>query len=222
MLRHGRLLATLVAWMLLLCAVGAAQEKSAWRQLFNGRDLAGWRHVGPGDFTVEDGWMKTVGGMGLLYWTGGAVGDCELKVVYRMTHENDNSGVFIRIPVEPREEWMPVHYGYEAQIDNKDDEYHRTGVLYSFTRALASPGKPGPEWNTMIITMKGERTTITVNGVLVTDFVDSDEAQASAPKRTHDWEAQRGVRPRAGWIGLQNHSPNDVVYFKEVAMRPLS
>ena len=70
--------------------------------------------VGPGGDTVENGLIRTHGGMGLLYWTGGKLGNCVIRVVYKMRDSNDNSGVFIRIPVEPREEWMPVHYGYEV------------------------------------------------------------------------------------------------------------
>jgi hypothetical protein len=93
-------------------------DPSQWRQVFNGKDLTGWKHVGPGNMTVEDGVIQSHGGMGLLYWTGGPIGDCMVRVVYRMRDENDNSGVFVRIPLEPREEWMPVHYGYEVQIDN--------------------------------------------------------------------------------------------------------
>ncbi|HEY5511327.1 MAG TPA: hypothetical protein VIK10_09900 [Prolixibacteraceae bacterium] len=29
--------------------------KTGWRQLFNGKDLTGWKHVGPGSMSVEDG-----------------------------------------------------------------------------------------------------------------------------------------------------------------------
>jgi hypothetical protein len=139
-----------------------------------------------------------------------------------MRDRNSNSGVFIRIPIEPREEWMPVHYGYEVQIDNEpekvnENEYHATGTLYSLTKALARPGKPGPEWNIMEINLDGPRTVVTVNGVKVTDYT---EGQPVQPKK-FDFEPQRGRRPDAGWFGLQNHSKDDVVFFKEVAMRPL-
>ena len=48
-----------------------------WQQLFNGKDLNGWKHVGPGGDTVEDGLIRTHGGMGLLYWTGGKIGNCD-------------------------------------------------------------------------------------------------------------------------------------------------
>jgi hypothetical protein len=208
---------------LLVTTLCVAQEKQAdWKALFNGKDLAGWKHVGPGGMTVEDGLIKTHGGMGLLYWTGGKVGNCVIRVVFRMRDHNDNSGIFIRIPIEPREEWMPVHYGYEAQIDNEpeksnEDDTHITGTLYSLTKPLAKPFKPGPEWNTMEITLDGPHTAVVVNGVKVTDYKEGDPV----PERKFDFEPQRGPRPSEGWFGLQNHSDNDVVFYKEVSIRYL-
>jgi len=205
-----------------LAALPAAAQEEGWKQLFNGKDLTGWKHVGPGKMYVEDGLIKTDGGMGLLYWTGGKVSDCVIRVVFRMRDKNDNSGVFIRIPLEPREEWMPVHYGYEVQIDNEpeksnEDEYHITGTLYSLTKPLAKPCKPGPEWNTMDITIDGPHTVVMINGVKVTDYTEGQPV----PERKFDFEPQHGRRPDAGWFGLQNHSKNDVVFFKEVAMKSL-
>ena len=202
--------------------MAAKAPETQWKPLFNGRDLTGWKHVGPGGMTAEDGLIKTHGGMGLLYWTGGKVGDCRIKVVYRMRDNNDNSGVFIRISIEPREPWMPVHYGYEVQIDNhpetsNEDEYHVTGTLYSLTKPLALPGKPGPEWNTMIITLDGPHTVVELNGVKVTDYAEGQPV----PDKKFDFEPQRGTRPNEGWFGLQNHSDNDIVFFKEVAIQPL-
>ena len=208
---------------LLLAALPVAAARAqgdSWTPLFNGKDLTGWKHVGPGEMTVEDGLIRTHGGMGLLYWTGGKLGNCALRVVFRMRDPNDNSGVFIRIPVEPREEWMPVHYGYEVQIDNRpeasdEDEYHMTGSLYSLTKPLAKPGKPGPEWNTMVITLDGPHTVVELNGVKVTDYTEGQPV----PARKFDFEPHRGPRPNEGWFGLQNHTDNDVVFFKEVAVR---
>jgi hypothetical protein len=199
-------------------------DPSQWRQVFNGKDLTGWKHVGPGNMTVEDGVIQSHGGMGLLYWTGGPIGDCIVRVVFRMRDENDNSGVFVRIPLEPREEWMPVHYGYEVQIDNhperstpSEDDTHSTGMLYSLTKPLAKAWKPGPELNTMEITLDGLRTIVTLNGVKVTDYKEGDPT----PERKFPFEPQRGLRPALGYFGLQNHSNNDIVFFKEVAIKPL-
>ena len=209
--------------LFLLCMPLALQAQSGeWQQLFNGKDLTGWKHVGPGSHSVEDGLITSKGGMGLLYWTGGKLSNCTIRVVFKMRDHNSNSGVFIRIPIEPREEWMPVHYGYEVQIDNEpeksnEDDYHITGTLYSLTKPLAKPGKPGPEWNTMEITLDGPHTIVVLNGVKVTDFTEGDPV----PERKFDFEPQHGPRPLEGYIGLQNHSDTDVVFFKEVAIKKL-
>jgi 3-keto-disaccharide hydrolase len=217
-------------WMLILVvsavtamfALAAHPQKENWNPLFNGKDLTGWKHVGPGSMTVEDGLIRTHGGMGLLYWTGGKLSNCRIRVVFKMRDHNDNSGVFIRIPIEPREEWMPVHYGYEVQIDNEpeksnEDDHHITGTLYSLTKPLAKTGKPGPEWNTMVITLDGPRTIVELNDVKVTDFTEGQPV----PERKFDFEPQHGTRPNEGYIGLQNHSENDVVFFKEVSVQLL-
>jgi hypothetical protein len=215
----GLLVATLVFFLL---ATGARANSEEWKQLFDGKDLTGWKHVGPGKMTVENGLIQTHGGMGLLYWTGGKLSDCVIRVVFKMRDHNSNSGVFIRIPIEPREEWMPVHYGYEVQIDNEpeksnEDEYHVTGTLYSLTKPRARPGKPGPEWNTMEITLDGPKTMVVVNGMKVTEYTEGEVV----PDRKFNFEPQRGTRPNEGYIGLQNHSDNDIVFFKEVAVKML-
>ena len=194
-----------------------------WRSLFNGKDLNGWKHVGKGSMSVENGLIQGHGGLGLLYWAKEKFSNCVIHVVYKMQKANSNAGVFIRIPIEPHEEWMPVHYGYEVQIDNhpetsNEDDYHYTGTLYSLTKPLAKPGKPGPEWNMMDITLDGTRTIVHINGVKVTDYKEGDPV----PPRKFDFEPYRGLRPVSGYIGLQNHGNDDVVYFKEVAVKPLA
>lgn len=195
---------------------------TSWRDLFNGRDLTGWQHVGPGYMTVENGLIQTHGGMGLLYWKPQKFANCVFHVEWRMQKENSNSGVFIRIPIEPKEAWMPVYYGYEIQIDNHpetsgEDEYHSTGMIYALTKPLAIAWKPGPEWNTFDITLDGPRTIVFLNGVKVTDYTEGD----SIPARKFDYEPYPGTRPDSGYFGLQNHSDNDIVFFRKVAVRSL-
>ena len=153
--------------------------------------------------------------MGLLWYTREMFGDVVIRVVYR-NPGGVNSGVFIRIPEKPTEPWMPVNRGYEVQIDDHGDEYHMTGVLYSLTRAAAGPGRPD-EWNTMEITLDRDRTSVAIDGVQVTDY---REGQPVPPKK-EEWEPDRGRRPLTGYIGLQNHSDKDIVFFREVSVRPL-
>jgi len=207
-------LATLFA--LLLLPLAAAAQDGAWTALYNGENLNGWTHVGDGELLIEDGLLKTEGGMGLLWYTEQTIRNAQIRVEY-MSPEGDNAGVFIRIPERPTEPWMPVNRGYEVQINPSGDAYHRTGVLYSLTEAKAEAGQPGA-WNTMTITLDGDRTMVHVNGVLVTNYTEGEPV----PEKQESYEPDRGPRPTEGYIGLQNHGGEDVVYFRSVKMRPLN
>ena len=197
-----------------MTVAGTARAQTS-NSLFDG-SLTGWDHVGPGSFTVDTGVLMTHGGMGLLWYTKAKIGNAVIRVVFWPTDSASNSGVFIRIPEKPTEPWMPVNKGYEVQIDNAEDDYHVSGVLYSLTKALARPGK-ARQWNTLEITLDGPHTMVRLNGVLVTDY---SEGQ-TVPAKQHTWEPDRGRRPDLGYIGLQNHSDADTVYFKEISVRPL-
>lgn len=202
------------------CFLRAQENNQPWKKLYNGRDLTGWQHVGKGEMTIEDGYIATHGGMGLLWWTGGKIGNSVIRVVYRTKDRADNSGIFIRIPIPPREAWMPVHYGYEVNIEMdptrwKEDDYYATGSLYSFTKVPVRADHPTPEWNTIEITIAGPRTIVLVNGVKVTDYKEGDPI----PPRKED-DPLAGPRPDEGYIGLQNDG-DETVYFKSVEVRPL-
>jgi len=186
--------------------------------LFNGKDLDGWQQVGPGSFVVKDGMMRTDGGMGMLWYTQEKIAHSTVRVVFKLTAKESDSGVFIRIPDKPTEPWMPINRGYEVEIGDWPDDYSCTGVLYTFTKAMARPIKPIGEWNTMDITIDGPHTLVYLNGVKVTDFTEGQPVPAKPPG-SHD--PDRGHRPDSGYIGLQNH-PGSEVYFKEVSVMPLA
>ena len=229
----------------IICLTGCVQENSTRevarddrgdrapvgerQQLFNGVDLDGWEHIGPGRVYVEDGLMKTEGGMGLLWYTREKFGDCTIKVVYTTTSVNDNSGIFIRIPNPPKDPWQAVNTGYEIQIQaswpeethersehqlTRGDDWHLTGAIYSLSKAEKQVQKPAGEWNTMEITLDDDRTIIHLNGEKVNDFLD----MSRVPTRQHDYEPVRGPRPREGYIGVQNHHEPQTVHFKEISI----
>ncbi len=201
--------------------LSAGADSDGWRALYNGKDLEGWQHVGPGKMVVEkDGTIRTVGGMGLLWYTKEALGDCQIRVVYKTTAKESNSGVFIRIDGPPKDEWYAVHHGYEVQICDSADPFHRTGAIYSLSKANAQPGKVG-EWNTLLITIKGEKIDVSVNGTEVNSF---DPTTAEIPQRTKNYEPERGPRPTKGYFGIQNHddfAEGTEVFFQSIEVRPL-
>lgn len=200
-----------------LLLAAALLPGASWKPLFNGKDLSGWQMVGPGRFVVENGLMKTEGGMGLLWHTGEKLGHCTIRVVYRTASEHANSGVVIRLPEAPPDPWYAVHNGYEVQIDAGGDEWHTTGALYSLSKVTRRAQKPQGEWNTMEITLDDQTTVVRLNGEVVNMF----RGDQPVPERKQWFEPVRGPRPDAGYIGLQNHDARSVVFFREVSVKSL-
>jgi hypothetical protein len=199
-----------------------AEKSGGWRTIFDGKSLEGWEHVGPGSMVLQDGFIRTEGGMGLLWFTKEKFGDCVIRVVYRTGSKGANSGIYVRIADKPKDPWYAVHHGYEVQISDNDDAYHRTGAIYSLSKSTGKASKAPGEWNTMEITLRGEDMIVSLNGTEVNRF---NPATATVPKRTKDYEPERGPRPTSGYIGLQNHGDvtgNAQVDFKEVSVRPLT
>ena len=212
---------SLIASLLL----AAALLPGATRQLFNGKDLTGWqripRHEGapanqqPG-FEIHDGMLVAIptAPEDDLWYTRRKIGNATLRVVYKVSAPDANSGVFIRIPVEPKSEDDAINKGIEVQIQDTGDDYHCTGVLYSMTKAMARPSKPAGEWNTLEITMQGPRTIVKLNGVVVTDY----DGKSPVPSKKGQYEPERGPRPDTGYIAIQHHGGNASITYKEIAL----
>lgn len=115
--------------------------------------------------------------------------------------------------------WYAVHHGFELQICDIGDAFHRTGAVYSLAPAAPLP-KATDEWRTMIITLEGDHITVDVDGKRVTMF-DSAGKDIPAAKIWHE-PKREPKRPRSGYIGLQTHDPGDIVTFREVSVRPLA
>ena len=211
-------------WLAFL-ALATFPAWTAEKQLFNGKDLTGWARIPrhedapagqkPG-FIVKDGLLVSVPDAPEddIWYTAGKIGNAKLRVVYKVSAPDANSGVFIRIPYPPKSEDDAINKGIEVQIDESPDDYHCTGVLYSMTKARARPYKPAGEWNTLEIEMRGLRTIVTLNGVLVTDY----DGIAPVPPKKGQYEPDRGPRPEEGYIAIQHHGGAQTVWFKEITL----
>jgi hypothetical protein len=184
-------------------AKGKKVKSDNWIELFNGKDLAGWKHIGPGEFVVEEGALVTRGGMGMLWYQGKKFRDFVLEVEWKVNHRCNNSGIFVRFPEESDSPRYAVENGYEIQIDDCDRQglLYQTGSLYSFSPAKKVASKPAGEWNLYEIKVVGQRYTVTLNGELVNEF--------------------DGSRGREGYVGLQNHDPISRVSYRRVRVREI-
>jgi 3-keto-disaccharide hydrolase len=165
--------------------------------------LSGWQMAGLGGF-IELGAniIETVDGIGLLWYTKQQFTNFVLRVDWRASFPDDNSGVFIRfLPLgsaDPaRDCKLAVDQGYEIQIDdigkNPDvipntfgDPLHITGSVYKLGPATALAPKPLGQWNSYEITAQGSTITVVLNGRQVSQLVGANRS------------------PR-GYIGPKNH-----------------
>lgn len=175
-------------------------------QLFDGNTLNGWTQAGSGNFIVDNGTLRTQGGFGMIWYSLAQFRNFELSVDWRITHAGDNSGVYVRFPDPNGDPFNAVREGYEVQIDdlgNPDGApFHKTGAIYDVQPPLAFPSNPPGQWNTFVIRVIGQTYNVFLNGVpIITNF-----------------EGNRSVR---GFIGLQNHLPQDVVFFRNIVVTPL-
>ena len=116
--------------------------------------------------------------------------------------------------------WFSVHRGYEIQIASSGAApLNGTGSVYSLAPS-AAPNVETRQWVTMIVTLKGDRIFVDLDGRRITTF---DSTASNPPAREIWYQPKRDPkRPQAGYIGLQTHDPKDIVWFKEISVRPLS
>jgi Domain of Unknown Function (DUF1080) len=171
--------------------------------IFDGQSIDGWRMAGPGKFVLVeyDKSLQSQGGMGLLWYTKKKFKDFVLKVDWKISRRNDNSGVFIRFSYPDNDPLIAVNTGYEIQIDDMampdGNPLHKTGAIYNFAAPSQAASKPVGQWNTFEIEAIGQKYSVTLNGKKV------------IPEFT-------GNRLTEGYIGIQNHDIDSHVSFKNI------
>lgn len=175
--------------------------ESRWKPLWNGRDLAGFKAIGGGEWKVEGGELVGTSAAseprhGLLI-TEEAYRDFAARVEFKAIA--GNSGLYFRCA-----EGEPYGVtGFQAEIDPAKDVgglYETSGrewISKPTAELLKKAFKPG-EWNELTVVAFGERIVIHLNGVKTVDFID------------------KGGKA-AGKIALQLHGGQDMdVRFRKV------
>ena len=201
------------AWAHDIKKADAAAASEGFVQLFNGKDMTGWKmHPDNKDsvWEVVDGALTATGKKAShLFSERGDYTD----FVYRMEAKiNDvgNSGQYFRAKYAPA---FPP--GYEAQINYGHKDFIKTGSLYPggpLGRLSAdkkekiivrkAPHKPD-EWFTQEVTAIGNHIVIKVDGTTTVDFVD---------------EAKTYMK---GHFAIQYHDPTCKIFVRKVEVKEL-
>jgi hypothetical protein len=199
--------------MLGLCAVLVAEDKPAdkaaapevdkegFRLLFNNKDLTGWKadDEAKKHWLIADGIIK-YDGKNKDLWTQDTFTDFILKVDWRLIEKGGDSGIYLRGSSKCQVNiWCDALgsgevYGYRT--DSKQPDEVRKGCT-----PKKKADKPVGEWNSFVITLKGDRLTVVLNG---------DEVISSA---------QLPGAPAKGPIALQHHG--NPIEFRNIAIKEL-
>jgi hypothetical protein len=193
----------IVVWATVAFNVSSAEVGSKWVSLFNGKDLNGWTVHGKATWSVQDGVLVGIGGMGHIY-TDVACSDFEAKGMFRVTSQGatPNSGFYFRAN-PPSDDLNGFPRGYEAQICNHGDGY--TGWLWKpgtptgkATELLTKDG----EWFSYRIRAVGAHIQFWINDKLVMTYDD--------------------VEYKTGHFAIQGYNPGMKVEAKELYYMDLS
>lgn len=181
--------------LILAAIVMASSMLTAQTNLFNGKDLSGWKTYGTEKWYVEDGLLICESGPDKAYGylaTEKHYKNFELNLEFKQ-EANGNSGVFIRSTIEGTK-----ITGWQVEVAQKRTsvEGDATGGIYeSYGRGwLIKPEmekdkhlKAG-KWNKMKIRVEGDKITTWLNGVEMVTLEDEKigQGEGSIALQIHD------------------------------------
>jgi len=205
-------------------------EKGGWVQLFNGKDLTGWRGYNKPDaketrWTVADGMLQiNSNGAGDTHGQRDLITDAtyeqfDLRWEWKIS-QGGNSGVKYFV-VEDR----PDAIGHEYQMidderhpDAKIGPHRQTAAFYDVFQAHDRPIKPAGEWNTSEVIVKGKHVEHWLNGKKVLEYeMESPELKAAIEKSKFKG-IERFSKVLPGHILVQDHG--DQVWFRKIEILP--
>ena len=209
----------LIAACILLAGCQSVNEISAaltgWHNLFDGKTLNGWKASENKDtFSVKDGAIVANGERSHLFYVGPVMNADFKNFEWKadvMTMSNSNSGMYFH--TEYQETGWPEK-GHEAQVNNSDSDWRRTGGLYAVVDVTEPPAKDN-EWFTQHIIVKDKRIIVKVNGKILVDYTEPEEVSQNGHPN------MPGRKLSSGTIALQGHDPDSIVYYKNIMIKPL-
>jgi hypothetical protein len=196
-----------------LFSISGFAQKGKWIELFNGKNLEGWKiSENQASFSVVDKTIKVDGPRAHAFYAG-PVGihdfkNFELKVEVK-TMPKANSGIFIHTAYQ--ETGWP-NKGYEVQVNQSHGDWRKSGSLYSFND-VREVYVNDEEWYTYHIIVNGDKATVKINDKVVMEYDESEDQ--NRPANAGEKKFDRGT------IALQAHDPESVIYYRSVKIKLL-
>lgn len=198
-----------------LAAVPVLAQNEDWVELFNGRNLDGWRPQGRlGSWKVTDGKLCADGPMCHLFYVG-PVRQANFKnfelEVEAMARPDSNSGVYFHTAYQ--EAGWPSQ-GFEVQVNNSQArERRRTGSLYNIRNNYKSFVRDD-QWFKLRVSVRGKNIQVRLDDILLVDYV-----EPTPPVILPGME--KGGFLGHGTFALQCHDPRSKAFFRSIRVRPL-
>jgi hypothetical protein len=162
--------AALVLLVSIVAKAGIAQLEDGFAYLFNGKDLSGWVIENKGKFSVKNGAILLDRGAGWLR-SEKTYQDFELRLDFRFVSKGADSGIFLRASKEGSN-WPAKNY----QVQTMDNESIAAVYATALDRVkmkrdadlMRKVRKTGGEWQSYVITIKGDHAEVQLNGALIT------------------------------------------------------
>ncbi len=180
-----------------------------WTDLFNGRDLTGWKQIGAGGWTVQNGVLTSKPGEGWIA-TEQEFDDFELQLDFRLS-QGANSGVFLRIPdsgAPSGGDFMEVQL-IDDSLQPNVPAWQQTGAIYAVQGPNPPPNPTVGQWHQLTVHADGPEITVSIDGREV-NRVNVETAPVVGP-------AKRDLKRPSGHIGFQ--SRNQPVEFRNIRIR---
>ena len=142
--------------------------QSGWTTLIDGaKGLENWDQIGNANWRAEDGAIVADKAKDASYLISKAsYKDFQIKAEFWADHTT-NSGIFIRLSDTKS---VTAANSYEVNIfDQRPDPTYGTGAIVDIAKVVPMP-KAGGKWNTYLITAKGSRLVVELNGVQTVDI----------------------------------------------------
>ena len=175
---------------MLLCSQCRSVGSKPWIDLFNGRDLTGWRQTGHAQWLVQDGILigsqDAQGRPGDLL-TEKQWDDFRLLLVFKMVFPG-NSGIWFRKPAGELGYQMDILEGHPESMTGGI----WSGTFLSSNKDESSFNRDG--WNEAEIYAKGNRIHVTLNGTTVADITDDKYSRGAIGFQVHAGEEFRNMK----------------------------